>query len=106
MQVVIIGLLLVLLQLGAAAQDSIPLNPLSNMNKQSVLLFPGEVTLVKPTVTNLLLTPSTVPLNFTAPCYAYNQGKLPFFCAFEDRIWRRTGLPVQFRIAERPIGTW
>jgi len=40
------------------------------------------------------------------PTYAYSQGKLPLFCAFEDRIWRRTGVPMQFRLMEQPINSW
>lgn len=38
--------------------------------------------------------------------YTYTQGKLPLFCALEDRIWRRTGLPMQFRLIEQPLGSW
>jgi hypothetical protein len=43
----------------------------------------------------------------TAPAqvYSYQQGKLPVFCAIEDRIWRRTGLDMRFRITERPMGS-
>lgn len=36
--------------------------------------------------------------------YSYTQGKLPMFCALEDLIWRRTGLGMQFRLIDRPLG--
>lgn len=38
--------------------------------------------------------------------YNYSQGKLPMFCALEDRIWRRVGLGMQFRLIDKPIGNW
>ncbi len=41
---------------------------------------------------------------FTTTVYSYNQGKLPLFCALEDRIWRRVGLGMQFRLIDRPLG--
>lgn len=48
-----------------------------------------------------IISITTLPLQV----YSYQQGKLPVFCAIEDRIWRRTGLDMRFRITERPMGS-
>ena len=56
-------------------------------------------------------TPAALPQALVSfvnqpPIYAFTQGKLPLFCALEDRIWRRTGVPIQFRLMEQPINSW
>jgi hypothetical protein len=63
----------------------------------------SEVTLsiVSIPQSTLILSIKVVP----PQVYTYRQSKLPIFCAIEDRIWRRTGLDMQFRITERPMGS-
>lgn len=49
--------------------------------------------------TAVVLRSSISPM-YKVPTYLYQQGKLPMFCAMEDRFWRKVGIGFQFRLAD------
>lgn len=102
--------MLVLLMMGwaAPAQDTVGITHHTYMMAAGTL---GQPTLEKH-VCSFPFIPISVPFNpplvsikYEVPqTYTYHQGKLPVFCALEDRIWRRTNLGMQFRLTDKPMG--
>ncbi len=97
---------LLLLMLGLIAFGQVAVQPTFSKvypkQQKMLLLFngsPGSQT----------HTPTSNPnkyryIMFAPAVYSYRQGKLPLFCALEDRIWRSTGIGMQFRLIDRPYG--
>lgn len=101
MRSVKLTIVLLLLAYTAIAQDSVM------VSNQTFYLVQGRLVKSKAAQFDVNRTygvvsiPQSLPIVSitTAPPqgYSYQQGKLPVFCAIEDRIWRRTGLDMRFK---------
>ncbi len=109
MRTIKLTVVLLLACIAARAQDSVTVaNHTYYFAKGRLVKSKAEQLKSAVTLRIVSIPQSTLNLSIKAVpphVYSYQQGKLPMFCAIEDRIWRRIGLDMQFRITERPMGS-